>query len=122
MYLCVDDFSRFTWVDFIREKSKTFDVFKKLCKKLKNEKGINIGKIVRIRSDNGKEFENTIFAKFCDKHGIAHEFSAPKTPQQNGVVERKNRTLQEMARVILNSKKLFSKLCVEAVIPLIEYS
>ena len=79
VFVFVDDFFRFTWVDFIRKKSKTFNVFKRLCKKLKNEKDINIGKIVRIRSDHGKEFENTIFAKFCDKHGIAHEFSTPKT-------------------------------------------
>ena len=83
--------------------------------KIEKEKDINIGKIVRIQSDHGKEFENTIFAKFCDKHGIAHEFFAPKTPQQNGVVERKNRTFQEMARVMLNSKKLSTRLWVEAV-------
>ena len=86
-----------------------------MCLRLKNEKSINIGKIIRIRSDHGKEFENSIFSNFCNKHGIAHEFSAPKTPQQNGVVERKNRTLQEMARVILNSKKLSSRLWAEVV-------
>ena len=104
--MCVDDFSRFTWIDFLREKSETFDIFKKLCKRLKNEKDVNIGKIIRIRSDHGKEFENGIFSDYCNKHDIAHEFSAPKTPQQNGVVERKNRTPQEMARVMINSKKL----------------
>ncbi|XP_062118771.1 uncharacterized protein LOC133832443 [Humulus lupulus] len=59
----------------------------------------NIGKIVWIRSDHGKEFENTVYDEFCKSKGISHEFSAPKTPQQNGVVERKNRTLIEMARV-----------------------
>ena len=80
IFVCVDDFSRFTWIDFIKEKSNTFNVFEKLCLKLRNENNINIDKIVRIRSDHGKEFENTIFAKFCDKHGIAHKFSAPKTP------------------------------------------
>ena len=58
----------------------------------------------RIRSDIGKEFENSLFSKFCNKHGIIHEFSAPKTPQQDGVVERKNKTLQEMARVMLKAK------------------
>ena len=82
---------------------------------MKNEKDINIGKIVRIRSDHGKEFENTIFFEFCDKHGIAHEFSAPKTLQQNGVVERKNRTIQEMTRVMLNSKNLSFRLWAEVV-------
>ena len=114
IFVCVDDFSRYTWVKFLKEKSDTFNVFEKLCLRLKNEKSINIEKIVRIRS-NGKEFENTIFSNFCNKHGIAHEFSAPKTPQQNGVVERKNRTLQEMARVMLNSKKLSSRLWAETV-------
>lgn len=74
-----------------------------------------IDKIVCIRSDHGKEFENAMYANFCDELGIFHEFSAPKTPEQNGVVERKNRTIQEMARVMLNSKKLFKKLWAEAI-------
>ena len=115
VFMCVDDFSRFTWVDFLKEKSETFDVFKKLCKKLKNEKDVNIGKIIRTKSDHGKEFENGIFVEYCDKHGITHEFFAPKTPQQNGVVERKNKTFQEMARVMLNSKKLSTILWAEAI-------
>ena len=57
------------------------------------KRNCNIGKIVRIRSDHGKKFENTIYADFCDKYGIVHEFSVPKTPQQSSVVERKNCTL-----------------------------
>ena len=87
--MCVGDFCRFIWVDFVKEKSETFNVFKRLCKKLKNEKNVNIGKIIRIESDHWKEFENGIFAKYFDKHGIAYKFSTPKTPQQNGLVERK---------------------------------
>jgi transposase InsO family protein len=81
-----------------REKSDTFDVFKDLCTQLQREKD-NV--IVRIRSDHGKEFENAKFTEFCSSEGIKHEFSSPITPQQNGVVERKNRTLQESARVML---------------------
>ena len=54
-------------------------------------------KIKSIRSDHGGEFENEIFENFCNKKGITHNFSFPRTPQQNGVVERKNRTLQECA-------------------------
>ena len=100
---------------FFEEKSDTFDAVKKLREKLKNEKDCMIGKIMRIQSDHGREFENTIYAKFCDNYGISHEFSTPKTPQQNGVIERKNRTLQEMERVMLNSKKLTMKLWTEAV-------
>ena len=93
VFICVDDYSRFTWVDFIKEKFDTFNVFIKLCIKLKNEKGRNIGKIVRIRSDHRTKFKNAIFANFCDKHGIAHEFFTLKIPQQNVVVEKKNITL-----------------------------
>ena len=81
-----------------------------MCKKLKNKKDVSIGKIIRIRSDHGKKFENSVFSDYCNKHGIAHEFSTPKTPQQNGVVERKNRTLQEIAKVMINSKKLSARL------------
>ena len=95
IFVCVNDFSRFTRVNFIRKKSDTFDSFRNLCIKLKNEKNCDIGKLVRIRSDHSKEFENTIFAYFCNKHSISHEFSSLKTPQKNGVVERKNHTLQE---------------------------
>ncbi|KAK2363076.1 hypothetical protein QL285_088090 [Trifolium repens] len=102
-FVVVDDFSRFTWVSFIREKSDTFDAFKELCLRLQREKDSGI---VRIRSDHGKEFENSRLSEFCADEGIGHEFSSPITPQQNGVVERKNRTLQEAARVMLHAKKL----------------
>ena len=70
---------------------------------IKNEKGVPI---VKIRSDHGKEFENVRFESFCEKNGIKSEFSAPKTPQQNGVVERKNWVIQEMARVMLLNKQI----------------
>ena len=96
VFFVVDDFSRFTWVNLIREKSDTFYVFKDLCTHLQREKD---GSIVRIRSDHGTEFENTKFNEYCVGEGIKHEFSSPITPQQNGVVERKNITLQESARV-----------------------
>ena len=79
--MCVDDFSRYTWVDFIREKSDTFAVFEDLCKQVQREKGESIGKVVGIRSDHGREFENMSFTNFCIAKGIAHEFSALITPQ-----------------------------------------
>ena len=56
-----------------------------------------------------REFENSHFDNFCNKHGIIHGFSSPKTPQHNGVVERKNITLQEMARAMLKAKKVLVK-------------
>lgn len=96
----VDDFSRFTWVNFLREKSDTFDVFKKLCIQLQRE---NHCGVMRIRSDHGIEFENFKFNEFCSSEGIKHEFSSTITPQQNGIVERKNGILQESARVMLHA-------------------
>jgi hypothetical protein len=110
-FVVVDDYSRFTWINFLREKSDTFCAFKDLCKQLQREKD---SVIVRIRSDHGREFENSRFSEFCTAEGIGHEFSSPITPQQNGVVERKNRTIQECARVMLHSKKLPQHFWAEA--------
>ncbi|CAJ2670589.1 unnamed protein product [Trifolium pratense] len=110
-YVVVDDFSRYTWINFIKKKSETFDVFKDLCIQLQREKN-NV--VLRIRSDHGKEFENSSFSDFCASEGIIHEFSSPITPQQNGVVERKNRTIQESARVMLHAKKLSHGFWAEA--------
>ena len=62
--------------------------------------------IFKVRSDHGKEFENSEFKTFCEDHGFTHQFSAPRTPQQNGVVERKNRTLVEMSRLMLCENEL----------------
>ena len=59
----------------------------------------------KIRSDNGSEFKNLQVEEFLEEEGIKHEFSAPYTPQQNGVVERKNRTLLDMARTMLGEFK-----------------
>ena len=89
IFLAVDDYSRFSWVYFLRHKSDAFDIFRSMCFRLQKEQGVKIGCITRIRTDHGKEFENSQYAEFCDNEGIRHEFSAPKTPQQNGVVERK---------------------------------
>ncbi|GAA0154676.1 transmembrane signal receptor [Lithospermum erythrorhizon] len=88
IYVCVDDYSRYTWVEFLREKSDAFEVFKTLATQIQREKALPI---IRIRSDHGKEFENSKFDEYCKQEGIKHEFSAPITPQQNGIVERKNR-------------------------------
>ena len=96
----------------LREKSEACDKRERLCKRLQNEKGVPI---VRIRSDHGKEFENAKFKAFCNEYGIKKEFSAAKTPQQNGVVERKNWVIQEMARVMLLNKNLPQKFWAEAV-------
>lgn len=108
----VDDFSRYTWVDFLVAKSDAFDSFSKICSKIQNEKK---DKVVRLRIDHGTEFENASFHDFCNTNGIAHELSAPITPQQNGVVECKNRVLIEMGRVMLNAANLAKHFWAEAI-------
>jgi len=97
--IIVDDYSRYTWTFFLTLKSKAFKAFKKFAKMIQNEKDL---KIKVLRSDHGSEFQNELFEKFCEENGIMHNFSAPRTPQQNGVVERKNRFLEELARTMLN--------------------
>ena len=72
-------------------------------------------KIKKIRSDNGKEFDNTNIEEYCDEVGIKHEFSSTYTPQQNGVVERKNRTLITLARTMLDEYNTSEKMWAEAI-------
>ena len=90
----VDDFSRFTWVSFLAHKDETFSSFIKLLKRITNEKNTTI---FSIRSDHGSKFQNQKFEKFCNEIGISYNFSAPRAPQQNRVVEKKNKTLEKMA-------------------------
>lgn len=94
----VDDYSRFTWVCLLSSKDAAFDASLRLFTRLEIEQD---SCIKNIRSDHGREFENQSFSKFCDEKGIFHNFSSPHTPQQNGVMERKNRTLVEMARAMI---------------------
>ena len=63
-------------------------------------------KIKCLRSDNGGEFTSNEFNEYCETHGIKRQFSAPKTPQQNGVVERNNMTVQEASKTMLNEAKI----------------
>lgn len=74
----VDNYSRFTWVYFLANKSDCFQFFKIFCKKVETKKGVLI---TSIRSDHGKEFENINFEDFCNKKGISHNFSALRTPK-----------------------------------------
>nr|KYP59251.1 Retrovirus-related Pol polyprotein from transposon TNT 1-94 [Cajanus cajan] len=76
----VDDYSRLTWVMFLANKSEAFNAFKKFAKLVQNGKNTNI---TSIRSDHGGEFQNILFQKFFEEHGINHNISAPRTPQQN---------------------------------------
>jgi transposase InsO family protein len=72
-------------------------------------------RIKKIRSDNGTEFKNSQIEGFLEEEGIKHEFSSPYTPQQNGVVERKNRTLLDMARTMLDEYKTPDRFWAEAI-------
>ena len=86
----VDDFTRYTWVILLKDKSEATNKMIHLCKKLQVEKNILIA---WIRSDHGREFENSKLISFCNDQGTKQEFFAPKTSQQSGVVERKNRVI-----------------------------
>ena len=108
----VDDFSRFTWVFFLQDKSETQGTLKRFLRRAQNEFEL---KVKKIRSDNGSEFKNLQVEEFLEEEGIKHEFSAPYTPQQNGVVERKNRTLIDMARTMLGEFKTPERFWSEAV-------
>jgi hypothetical protein len=108
----VDDFSRYTWVFFLHDKYKVASMFKKFAKKAQNEFDC---KIKKIRSHNIKEFDNTNIHEYCDEIGIKHEVSATHTPQQNGVVERKNKTLITLARTMIDEYNTPKRFYVEAV-------
>ncbi|GKA71450.1 putative ribonuclease H-like domain-containing protein, partial [Tanacetum coccineum] len=90
-----DDYSRFTWVFFLATKNETSGILKSIITEIENlvDKKAEI-----IRCDNGTEFKNRVMSDFCEKKGIKKEFSVARTPQQNSVVERRNRTLIEAAR------------------------
>jgi hypothetical protein len=108
----VADFSRYTWVFFLHDKSEVASIFKKFAKKAQNE---FYCKIKKIRSDNGKEFDNTNIYEYCDEIGIKHEVSATYTPQQNGVVERKNKTLITLARTMIDEYNTPERFWAEAI-------
>jgi hypothetical protein len=97
---------------FLQEKSQTQETLKGFLRRAQNEFGFRIKK---IRSDNGTEFKNSQIEGFLKDEGIKHEFSSPYTPQQNGVVERKNRTLLDMARTMLDEYKTSDRFWAKAI-------
>ncbi|GJZ58124.1 putative ribonuclease H-like domain-containing protein [Tanacetum coccineum] len=104
--------SRFTWVFFLASKDETSGILKSFITQIENlvDKKVKI-----IRCDNGTEFKNRVMSEFCEKKGIKREFSVARTPQQNGVAERRNRTLIEAARTMLADSKLPTTFWAEAV-------
>ncbi|GJS10812.1 putative ribonuclease H-like domain-containing protein [Tanacetum coccineum] len=107
-----DDYSRFTWVFFLATKDETSGILKSFITEIENlvDKKVKI-----IRCDNGTEFKNRVMSDFCEKKAIKREFSIAKTPQQNGVAERRNKTLIEAARTMLADSKLPTTFWAEAV-------
>nr|GEW29580.1 retrotransposon protein, putative, Ty1-copia subclass [Tanacetum cinerariifolium] len=94
----VDDYSRYTWVHFLRSKDEAPEVIIKFLKRISV---LLQSSVIIIRTDNGTEFKNQVLKEYFDTVGISHQMSSVRTPQQNGVVERRNRTLVEAARTIL---------------------
>nr|GFC37316.1 integrase, catalytic region, zinc finger, CCHC-type, peptidase aspartic, catalytic [Tanacetum cinerariifolium] len=95
----MDDYSRYTWVHFLRSKDEAPEVIIMFLKRITvflQSPVINI-----IRTDNGTEFKNQVLKVYFDSVGISHQMSSVRTPQQNGVVEQRNRTLVEAARIML---------------------
>ncbi|GJX18407.1 putative ribonuclease H-like domain-containing protein [Tanacetum coccineum] len=107
-----DDYSRFTWVIFLATKDETSGILKSFITEIENlvDKKVKI-----IRCDNGTEFKNKVMSEFCKKKGIKREFSVARTPQQNGVAKRRNRTLIEAAKTMLADSKLPTTFWAEAV-------
>ena len=109
----IDDFSRKVFIFLLKHKYDVFEKFKEFKALVENETS---KKIYTIRSDNGGEFCSSPFVKFCKIHGIKKETSTPYTPQQNGVDERYNRTIMEMARAMMFETNLDFKFWGEAVV------
>ena len=103
MITFIDDFSRYVWVDFMKEKSEAFMKFKEFKEKTEKEIGCNIR---CLRTDNGGEYTSKEFIEYLHRCGIRRQLTCPNTPQQNGVAERKNRHLAETCRSMLHSKNV----------------
>ena len=108
----IDDYSRKTWVYFLVEKSEAFTIFKSYKARVEKETGACIRS---LRTDRGGEFTSQEFTTFCNIHGIQRQLTSVYTPQQNGVAERKNRTIMNMVRSMLSEKKIPRTFWPEAV-------
>nr|GEV45350.1 hypothetical protein [Tanacetum cinerariifolium] len=108
----VDEYSRYTWVFCLKKKSDAADCIMSFFRQMKN---LNDTKVKRLRSDNGTKFKNHTLEAFCDEKGISQNFSSPCTPEQNGVAERRNRTLIKAAGTMLNIASLPKQFWGEAI-------
>ncbi|GJW97601.1 retrovirus-related pol polyprotein from transposon TNT 1-94 [Tanacetum coccineum] len=99
----VDDYSRYTWTLFLRSKDETPEVLKDFLKMIQRNLQ---AQVITVRTDRGTEFLNKTLHAYFKEEGIEHQTSTPRTPEQNGVVKRRNRTLVEAARTMLSASKL----------------
>jgi len=107
-----DDFSRWTDVVFLQKKSDVLAGYKKWLNKAQLHTGSTI---MVLRSDNGGEYVSSAFKALQDKNGTTHQTTVPDTPQQNGVAERLNRVLLEMARTMMRHKDVDQDLWADAI-------
>ncbi|WVZ49529.1 hypothetical protein U9M48_000877 [Paspalum notatum var. saurae] len=110
--LIVDDYSRYMWLELLATKDEAFQCFNRVKAMAENEHG---GRLKAFRSDRGSEFNSLEFETYCSENGIKHFTTTAYSPQQNGVVERQNRTVVEMARCLLKSKGVPAEFWGEAV-------
>ncbi|KAI5337779.1 hypothetical protein L3X38_017050 [Prunus dulcis] len=108
----IDDHTRMCWVFFLQQKSHAFNIFKRFKNMVELQSGYQIKK---LRSDRGGEYTSLEFSKFCEEMGLERQLTIAYSPQQNGVAERKNRTMMEMARTMMHEKKIPLKFWAEAV-------
>jgi len=108
----IDDFSRKTWVYFLKEKSEVFQVLKRFKAMVEKETSMPIKS---VRSDRGGEFISFELMKYCEEQRIRRFLTAPYSPQQNGVAESKNRTILDIVRTMLKSKNMPKEFWVKAV-------
>nr|GFB07101.1 hypothetical protein [Tanacetum cinerariifolium] len=108
----VDDYSRYTWVHFLRSKDEAPEVIIKFLKRITI---LLQSPVIIIITDNGTEFKNQVLKEYFDTVGISHQMSSVRTPQQNGVGERRNRTLVEAARTMLIFSRASLFLWAEAI-------
>ncbi|GKB16092.1 zinc finger, CCHC-type containing protein [Tanacetum coccineum] len=110
--LLVDDYSRVMWVYLLKTKDEALEVFKNFRKKVEVETG---EKLKVLRTDRGGEFLSNQFTMYCNETGLERHYTSPYSPQQNGVVERRNRTVVEMVRSMLKTMNVPNVLWGEAV-------
>ncbi|GKA45358.1 retrovirus-related pol polyprotein from transposon TNT 1-94 [Tanacetum coccineum] len=108
----VDDYSRYTWTLFLRSKDETPEVLQDFITMIQRNLQ---AQVISVRTDRGTEFLNKTLHAYFKQEGIEHQTSTPRTPEQNGVVERRNRTLIEAARTMLLASKLPLSFWAEAV-------